>query len=60
MIIGTRKLLAKVKIDGLSVGESITALFITTRSLKLKNQLTFAFFPAIDHLNGPLRKQNFA
>ena len=23
-------------------------------------QLTFAFFAAVNHLNGPLRKQNFA
>ena len=25
-----------------------------------KNQLTFAFSAAVNHLNGPLRKQNFA
>ena len=26
---------------------------------KLKRQLTIAFFAAVNHLNGPLRKQNF-
>ena len=40
--------------------DSFTALFITPQSLELKNQLTFAFFPAVSHLNGPLRKQNVA
>ena len=32
---------------------------IKTRTLKFKNQLTFAFSAAVNHLNGPLRKQNF-
>ena len=27
--------------------------------LKFKSQLTIAFFAAVNHLNGPLRKQNF-
>ena len=38
----------------------ITALFINTRTLMFKNQLTFVFFAAVNHLNAPLRKQNFA
>ena len=38
----------------------ITALFINTRTLRFSNQLTFAFFAAVNHLNGPLRKQKFA
>ena len=37
----------------------LTALFKNTRILKFKSQLTFAFFAAVNHLNGPLRKQNF-
>ena len=36
----------------------LTALFTNMRILKFKTQLTIAFFAA-DHLNGPLRKQNF-
>ena len=28
------------------------------RILKFKSQLTIAFFAAVNHLNGPLRKQN--
>ena len=31
----------------------------TMRILKFKSQLTTAFFAAVNHLNGPLRKQNF-
>ena len=27
--------------------------------LKFKSQLTIAFLAAVNHLNGPLRKQNF-
>ena len=38
---------------------SITALFTKMRILKFKSQLTIAFFAAVSHLNGPLRKQNF-
>ena len=34
-----------------------TALFKNTRTLKFKSQLTFAFFGAVNHLNGTLRKQ---
>ena len=30
------------------------------RILKFKSQLTIAFFAAVNHLNGPLRKQNFS
>ena len=29
------------------------------RILKFKSQLTIAVFAAVNHLNGPLRKQNF-
>ena len=29
------------------------------RILKFKSQLAIAFFAAVNHLNGPLRKQNF-
>ena len=29
------------------------------RILKFKSQLTTVFFAAVNHLNGPLRKQNF-
>ena len=36
-----------------------TALFTNMRILKFKSQLTIAFFAAVNHLNGPLRKQNF-
>ena len=36
-----------------------TALFTTMRILKFKSQLTIAFFAAVNHLNGPLREQNF-
>ena len=35
----------------------LTALFNNTRILKLKSQLTFAFFAAVNHLSGPRRKQ---
>ena len=38
---------------------NITALFTNMRILKFKSQLTIAFFVAVNHLNGPLRKQNF-
>ena len=41
----------------------LTALFTNIRILKFKSQLTaeltIAFFAAVNHLNGPLRKQNF-
>ena len=29
------------------------------RILKFKSQLAIAFFAAVNHLNGPVRKQNF-
>ena len=41
------------------VGCSLTALFTNMRILKFKSQLTITFFAVINHLNGPLRKQNF-
>ena len=34
-------------------------LFINTRILKFESQLTFAFFTAVNHLSGPLRKQKY-
>ena len=37
----------------------LTALFMNTRTLKFKNQLKFAFFAVVNHLNGPLGKQKF-
>ena len=37
----------------------ITALFTIMRNLKFKSQLTIALVAAVNHLNGPLRKQNF-
>ena len=37
----------------------ITELFKNTRTLKFKSQLTFGFFAPVNHLNEPLRKQNF-
>ena len=36
-----------------------TALFTNMQILKFKSQLTIALFAAVNHLNGPLRKQNF-
>ena len=38
---------------------AFTALFTNMRILKFKSQLTIAFFAAVNHLNGPLRKKNF-
>ena len=35
------------------------ALFTNMRILKFRRQPTIAFFAAVNHLNGPLRKQNF-
>ena len=41
-------------------GPQITiALFTNRRILKFRTQPTIAFFDAVSHLNGPLRKQNF-
>ena len=37
----------------------LTALFTNMRIQKFKSQLTIAFFTAVNHLIGPLRKQNF-
>ena len=37
----------------------ITALFTNLRILKFQSQLTIAFFAAVNHLSGPLRKHNF-
>ena len=35
------------------------ALFTDMRILKFRTQPTIAFFAAVNHLNGPRRKQNF-
>ena len=37
----------------------VTALLINTQILKFKSQLMFAFFAAVNHLSGLLRKQKF-
>ena len=37
----------------------LTAVFTNMRILKFKSQLTIWFFAAVNHLNGPFRKQNF-
>ena len=37
----------------------VTALFTNMRILKFKSQLTIAVFAAVNHVNGPLREQNF-
>ena len=39
--------------------KNFTALFTIVRILKFKSQLMIAFFTAVNHLNGPFRKQNF-
>ena len=39
--------------------QSITVLFTNMRILKFKSQLTIALFAGVNHLNVPLRKQNF-
>ena len=36
-----------------------TALFKNMLTMKFKSQLTYAFFAAINHISGPLGKQNF-
>ena len=46
-----------LKLDSLSL--SVTALFKNMRILQLEDQPTFAFFAAVNHLSGPLSKQNF-
>ena len=43
----------------LSFPKSITALLKNTRIVKFKSQMTITFFAAVNHLSGPLRKQNF-
>ena len=39
--------------------DKITALFTNMQILKSKSQLTIGFFAAVNHLDGPVRKQNF-
>ena len=46
-------------IDTWPMVSSFTAFFKTTRIMKLKSQLTTPVFAAVNHLRGPLRKQNF-
>ena len=36
-----------------------TALFKNMLTMKFKTQLTYAFLAAINHISGPLGKQNF-
>ena len=38
---------------------TFTVLFKNMQTLKFKSQLTFVYFAAVSHPNGPLRKQNF-
>ena len=45
--------------QGFARSNILIALFTNMRILKFKSQLTIAFFTAVNHLNGPLRKQNF-
>ena len=47
------------KVIRLTFQFQFTAFFKRPRTLKLRSQLTFAFFAADNHLSGPLRKQNF-
>ena len=47
------------KCNGLVLLRAVPALFINTSILKFTIQLTFAFFAAVNHLSGPLRKQKF-
>ena len=42
-----------------SFDRKITENFGCVRILKIRGQQTIAFFAAVSHLNGPLRKQNF-
>ena len=44
---------------GMTLRCYFTALFKNTRTLNFKSRLTFAFFAAVNHLSGPLRKQKF-
>ena len=39
--------------------QDLTALFTNMRILKFKSQMTIAFFSAVNHLNRPIRKENF-
>ena len=68
--IGCRSLLG---LKGLTLGDKgnqisfwpnryqwIAVLFINTRILKFKSQLTFAFFTVVNHISGSLRKQKFS
>ena len=43
----------------LPASKCLTALLTNMRILKIRSQQTIAFFAAVSHLNGPLRKQNF-
>ena len=37
----------------------VTAFFQKHANSEIQSQLTITFFAAVNHLNGPLRKQNF-
>ena len=43
----------------ITVVNALTALFTNMQIVKFKSQLTIAFFAAVNHLSGPLSKQNF-
>ena len=58
-ILSTRKGNKPVWLVSRRLSYVITALFTNMRILKFKSQLTIAFFTAVNHLNEPLRKQNF-
>ena len=54
-----RSAMAKMGSNRIFEHQLFIALYTNMRILKLKRQLTIAFFAAVNHLNGPLRKQNF-
>ena len=55
MMTTTRIVYDEDHVDDIGMRMTITALFTNMRILKFKSQL----FAAVNHLNGPLRKQNF-
>ena len=51
--------MTRISLNRGSVPYIFTALFTNMRIVKFKSQMTIAFFAAVNHLSGPLRKQNF-
>ena len=51
--------LCYIEVHYIEVPLYITVRFTNMRILKFKSQLAIVFFAAGNHLNGPLRKQNF-